>query len=363
MINVLILFQFCSFLFLLFLVFSVCFVQLQRLVTTGALPCSKEEAASLAAIQLRLQECLPSIKLPSSSRFLSHQSCHNNSSNPNQNNNQVGPLFLYFLLISWPVSFLANAPVSLYFIFIFLLMDRVVFCHPCVRLHVQQETTTRLAGTGPEATGGSAQLLHLPAGGGSSSSKDDVVVAAAAASVSSSASGIRSCDDLLFHSASDLASRGRFGGGVTATTATALAVPTRYSLSQQQQQQPNRRPSIFRRCYSSESNAIVVPSWFSSSFGTPSGSTSGAAAAVQQQQQQSAGSTELLAASSSYSLAAVSQQQQPADVCAGNAVLADALVDCLPPYYWEAKHMPRLVKVSLFLFVFLAGQTASWAKK
>jgi hypothetical protein len=82
-----------------------------------------------------------------------------------------------------------------------------------------------------------------------------------------------------------------------------------------------------------------------------------------QQQQQSAGSTELLAASSSYSLAAVSQQQQPADVCAGNAVLADALVDCLPPYYWEAKHMPRLVKVSLFLFVFLAGQTASWAKK
>lgn len=34
-------------------------VQLQRLVTTGALPCSKEEAASLAAIQLRLQECSP----------------------------------------------------------------------------------------------------------------------------------------------------------------------------------------------------------------------------------------------------------------------------------------------------------------
>jgi hypothetical protein len=244
-------------------------------------------------------------------------------------------------------------------------MDRVVFCHPCVRLHVQQETTTRLAGTGPEATGGSAQLLHLPAGGGSSSSKDDVVVAAAAASVSSSASGVRSCDDLLFHSASDLASRGRFGGGVTATTATALAVPTRYSLSQQQQQQPNRRPSIFRRCYSSESNAIVVPSWFSSSFGTPSGSTSGAAAAVQQQQQQSAGSTELLAASSSYSLAAVSQQQQqqPADVCAGNAVLADALVDCLPPYYWEAKHMPRLVKVSLFLFVFFSRPAGQLGKK
>jgi hypothetical protein len=69
-------------------------------------------------------------------------------------------------------------------------MDRVVFCHPCVRLHVQQETTTRLAGTGPEVTGGSAQLLHLPAGRGSSSSKDDV-----AASVSTSASGVRSCDD------------------------------------------------------------------------------------------------------------------------------------------------------------------------
>ena len=69
-------------------------------------------------------------------------------------------------------------------------MDRVVFFHPCVRLHVQQETTTRLAGTGPEVTGGSAQLLHLPAGRGSSSSKDDV-----AASVSTSASGVRSCDD------------------------------------------------------------------------------------------------------------------------------------------------------------------------
>ena len=32
-------------------------MQLQRLVITGALPCSKEEAASLAAIQLRLEEC------------------------------------------------------------------------------------------------------------------------------------------------------------------------------------------------------------------------------------------------------------------------------------------------------------------
>jgi hypothetical protein len=35
-----------------------------------------------------------------------------------------------------------------------------------------------------------------------------------------------------------------------------------------------------------------------------------------------------------------------------NAVLADALVDCLPPYYWQAKHMPRLVKVNFFSFFF-----------
>lgn len=41
---------------------SFCAVQLQRLVTTGALPCSKEEAASLAAIQLRLEECSPKSK-------------------------------------------------------------------------------------------------------------------------------------------------------------------------------------------------------------------------------------------------------------------------------------------------------------
>ena len=94
----------------------------------------------------------------------------------------------------------------------------------------------------------------------------------------------------------------------------------------------------------------MVPSWFSSSFGTPSTCVTGGATSQTQQQGAAAGSTELLAASSSYSLAGVSQQQQQqpvvADVCTGNAVLADVLVDCLPPYYWEAKHMPRLVKVS-----------------
>ena len=49
---------------------DLCVVKLQRLVITGALPCSKEEAASLAAIQLRLQECLPK--------------CRNLSQNPHQ---------------------------------------------------------------------------------------------------------------------------------------------------------------------------------------------------------------------------------------------------------------------------------------
>ncbi|KAI9566032.1 hypothetical protein GHT06_009831 [Daphnia sinensis] len=230
--------------------------QLQRLVTTGALPCSKEEAASLAAIQLRLQECLPSIKLPSS-KFSSQQSC-----NPQTQHNQ--------------------------------------------------ESATRLAGAGPEASAGSSgQLLHPP-----QRHKEDGAVET-----------VRSCDDLLFQSASDLAQRGRFG--------TVAIVPTRQQ-QQQQQQQQRRRPSIFRRCYSSESNAIVVPSWFSSSFGAPS---------TTPPQQQSAGSTELLAShNSSYSLANPIGNQQTADVCVANAVLADALVDCLPPYYWEAKHMPRLVK-------------------
>lgn len=65
--------------------------QLQRLVTTGALPCSKEEAASLAAIQLRLQECLPSIKL-ASSKYSSQQSC-----NPQTQHNQVGISFFFVL--------------------------------------------------------------------------------------------------------------------------------------------------------------------------------------------------------------------------------------------------------------------------
>jgi hypothetical protein len=260
--------------------------------------------------------------------------------------------FLFFLfrllLFFWPVSWQKCAPLP------FLSNGS---CRVCHRVRHVQDIATRLAGTGPEsAAGGSGQLLRPPGGGSSSASG----ISAKEDSGVSSASGVRSCDDLLFQSASDLASRGRFGGGVTA-----LAVPTRYSLSQhqQQQQQQHRRPSIFRRCYSSESNAIVVPSWFSSSFGSPS--TCGAAQQQQQQQQQQgAGSTELLAASnnSSYSLAGVSQQQQPADVSAGNAVLADALVDCLPPYYWEAKHMPRLVKVSFFFF-FLAGQAGQKNKK
>lgn len=169
------------------------------------------------------------------------------------------------------------------------------------------------------AAGSSGRLLHPHLKG----NKEDVVAAVETT--------VRSCDDLLFQSASDLASRGRFG--------TVSVVPTRQQHQQQQQQQHRRRPSIFRRCYSSESNAIVVPSWFSSSFGAPSAPP----------QQQSAGSTELLASNnSSYSLANPIGNQQTADVCVANAVLADALVDCLPPYYWEAKHMPRLVKVSRF---------------
>jgi hypothetical protein len=98
-------------------------------------------------------------------------------------------LFFFDLLLARFFFWQMCPSLSLSF-FLNLLLDRVVFCHPCVRLHVQQETTTRLAGTGPEVTGGSAQLLHLPAGRGSSSSKDDV-----AASVSTSASGVRSCDD------------------------------------------------------------------------------------------------------------------------------------------------------------------------
>jgi hypothetical protein len=57
-------------------------------------------------------------------------------------------IFLFsFLICYWPVSFLANAPVSLslFILFLFfLLMDRVVFFHPCVRLHVHCTCSRKL---------------------------------------------------------------------------------------------------------------------------------------------------------------------------------------------------------------------------
>ena len=81
---------------------------------------------------------------------------------------------------------------------------------------------------------------------------------------------IHSLDDL---SASDLVVSGNFGRHVAGAVST------------------TRRPSIFRRCYSSESN---VPTWY-----LPGGSTDSA-----------------------------------------------ALADCLPPYYWQAKHIQKLIKVS-----------------
>lgn len=156
-------------------------------------------------------------------------------------------------------------------------MNRVGFvCLPFS--NVQDNKSTRLA-AGPAPSG---QLLQLP----------DVEAA-------------RSCDDLL--SASQLVTGGRFGGRQS-VPAVEAAVPFAV-------QRTARRPSIFRRCYSSESNAIV-PSWFS---GT---------------QQASAGQSEVAS-----SAVVLINPSQPAD--------PDALVDCLPPYYWEAKHMPRLVKVSI----------------
>lgn len=39
---------------------------MQRLVVSGSLPCSKEEAAVLAGIQLRLEECWPRARPPRS---------------------------------------------------------------------------------------------------------------------------------------------------------------------------------------------------------------------------------------------------------------------------------------------------------
>jgi hypothetical protein len=38
---------------------KVCFFQLQKLVVSGDLPCTKEEAATLASIQLHIEEAWP----------------------------------------------------------------------------------------------------------------------------------------------------------------------------------------------------------------------------------------------------------------------------------------------------------------
>ena len=102
---------------------------------------------------------------------------------------------------------------------------------------------------------------------------------------------VHSYDDL---SSSELVAGGHFG---RATTSTTTSTTTTVSL---------RRPSIFRRCYSSESSVLV------SNLHTTSS---------------------VVACTSSSSTDA-----------------ADALVDCLPPHYWQAKHMPRLIKVSGFSF-------------
>ena len=95
---------------------------------------------------------------------------------------------------------------------------------------------------------------------------------------------VHSYDDL---SSSELVASGHFGNRSTFTTATTAVTA--------------RRPSIFRKCYSSE-NSVLVSNW---------------------------------------NAASVSVQCNSMDV-------ADSLVDCLPPHYWHAKHMPRLIKVSTF---------------
>lgn len=85
---------------------------------------------------------------------------------------------------------------------------------------------------------------------------------------------VYSLDDL---SVSDLVTGGRFGRHVAGALSTA------------------RRPSIFRRCYSSETR---VPTWYSPA--APSNTA--------------------------------------------------ALADCLPPYYWQAKHMQKLIRVCKSFF-------------
>lgn len=133
-----------------------------------------------------------------------------------------------------------------------------------------------------------------------------------------------SCDDL---SASDIVASGTFGRPAETScpsSSSSSAVPPLL----------RRQPSIFRRCYSSESNALISLLFSSSSTAQSSGA--GASSTP------SAGGALVpasAAASSSAALTSSSQPSLPVDA-------ADALVDCLPPYYWEAKHMPRLVKVS-----------------
>lgn len=46
------------------LIFIICYFQLQKLVVGGELPCSKEDVATLASIQLHIEEAWPEENLP-----------------------------------------------------------------------------------------------------------------------------------------------------------------------------------------------------------------------------------------------------------------------------------------------------------
>lgn len=180
-------------------------------------------------------------------------------------------------------------------------------------LFLQTTTTTTTNNCRPVTPSLHVELVNDDGG------TDELAIAATPSS--SAIEVIRSYDDL---SVQDLVAAGHFGG--SRSPGQPATAPIRLL---------RRRPSIFRRCYSSESN-VLIPVHPSSN----------------QQQQHWSWSAAAAAATTTSTSASVANSSHPQHQLLLQLGDSDVLVDCLPPYYWEAKHMPKLVKVRIILTTF-----------